>query len=306
MAKRFFIFVIAAALGLQACGTPGNEVLAVIDGHKITKKEFRLKTGLYGLKTVGEDEIKGFLNLLINDYVILEQAQKDGIKVTQAELDREIGSFVPGFSESEIKKTLKKQGIKYGYWRRDIEEKIIRKKEINFVMKNRIKIEENDLKDFFWTNILEFRKLKQIRARQIVLDSEEKAKEVVKLAREGMDFAALAKKYSTASEAEEGGDMGYFSPGDMPAFINEAVAGLKKGDISTIVKSPYGWHIFRIEDIAEAETPIFEKARAEVLDRYFDMKKDEYFGVWMEDLRKKTDIKINEENLKKFIKEAVL
>jgi foldase protein PrsA len=306
MGSRLFICVIAAALVFQACGTPGNEVLATVNGHNITKKEFRLKTGLYGLKTAGEDEIKGFLNLLINDYVILEQAKKDGMQVTRAELDQEIGSFVPGFSEPEIKKALKKQGIKYGYWRRDIEEKIIRKKEINFVMKNRIKIEENDLKDYFWTNILEFRKIKRIRARQIVLDSEEKAKEVVKLAREGLDFAGLAKKYSTTSEAEEGGDLGYFSPGDMPGFINDAVAGLKKGDISTIVKSPYGWHIFRIEDVAEAETPVFEKARAEVLDRYFDMKKDEYFGVWMESLRKKAIIKINEENLKKFVKEAVL
>jgi parvulin-like peptidyl-prolyl isomerase len=305
MNRKLLSLVIAAAFVMQSCGTSGSEILALVNGRRITKKEFTQKAGLYGLKISGEEEIKGFLNLLINDTVILDQAQKDGMKVTGAELAQEIGSFVPGFSEKEIRKSLKKQGIKYSYWLRDIEEKITRKKEIVFVMKNRIKIEENDLKDYFWTNILDFRKQKKIRARQIVLDSEDKAKEVVKLAREGIDFAGLAKKYSTTSEAEDGGDMGYFSPGEMPGFINDAIAGLKKGDISTIVRSAYGWHIFKIEDITEASTPVFEEARAEVLERYFDAKKDEYFGAWMEELRKKANIRINEENLKKFVKEAV-
>jgi parvulin-like peptidyl-prolyl isomerase len=127
---------------------------------------------------------------------------------------------------------------------------------------------------------------------------------VVKYAREGQDFAALAKKYSTTSEAEAGGDLGYFSASEMPAFMTDAVSGLKKGEISTIVKSPYGWHIFRVEDIAEAQTPKFEDVRNEVYDRYFEEKKDEYFSSWMEGLRKKADIKINEENLKDFVKEA--
>lgn len=303
MKFRACILGLFAAVLFWSCGTPRSEILAGVQGHEITKKEFRLKAGLYGLKAGSAEEVEGFLNLLINDYVILEQAKKDKMKLTRQELDREISSFVPGYAEKEIKKSLKKQGIKYAYWRRDIEEKIIRKKEISFVMKSRIKTEENDLKDFFWTNILEFRRLKKIWARQIVFDNEEKAREVVKLAREGRDFAVLAKKYSLSSEAEEGGDMGYFSPGDMPGFINEALLGLKKGDISTIVKSPYGWHIFKVEDISDAETPDFEEVRGEVLERYFDQKKDEYFGVWMEELRKKTDIRINEENLKNFIKE---
>jgi foldase protein PrsA len=303
--KKYLLVVLAAVAVLQACGTPGKEVLASVNGRNITRKEFRQKAGLYGLKIAGEDEAKGFLNLLVNDRIILEQAKKDGVKLTGSELEQEVGIFVPGFSTKDVKKALKKQGIKYGFWLRDIEQKIIRKKEINYVMKNRIKTEENDLKDFFWSNILEFRKLRKIRARQIVFDSEEKAKEVVKLAREGVDFGGLAKKYGMTSEAEDGGDMGYFSPGDMPGFINDAVLGLKKGDISTIVKSPYGWHIFRIEDITEAQTPKFEEVRGEVLERYFDIKKDEYFETWMEELRKKTEIKINSENLKMFIKEEL-
>lgn len=297
--------LIAAALVLCGCGSQGGEILAEINGHKITAREFRLKAGLYGLKITGEDAARQFLNLLVNDFIIIEQAKKDGIKAARAELESEMQGFVPGFSEKEIRKALKKQGIRYGYWLRDIEEKIVRKKEINHVMKARISIEERDLKDYFWSNILEFRRVRKIRARQIVLDSEEKAKETVKLAREGLDFAGLAKKHSVTSEAEEGGDLGYFAPNDMPGFINDAVAGLKPGDISTIVKSPYGWHIFKVEDIAAAETPKFEDVREEVLESYFNVKKDEYFGVWMEELRKKAAIKINEENLKKFVKEEL-
>lgn len=281
-----------------SCGLSKKDVLAVVNKRAITKKEFLLKSGLYGLKISGEAEVKDLLNLLINDRLVLEQAGRDRIKVTGEELKQEVDNFVPGFSVKEIKKALKKQGIKYGYWLRDIEEKVIMKKEINHVMKRRITIDDGQLKDYFWSNILEFRRLKKIRARQIVLDSEEKAREVVKYAREGQDFPALAKKYSVTSEAEDGGDLGYFARNDMPAFINDGIAGLKKGEISIIVKSPYGWHIFKVEDIAEAQTPKFEEVRNEVYERYYDEKKDEYFGAWMEELRSRADIKIFEENLK--------
>jgi parvulin-like peptidyl-prolyl isomerase len=303
-AGQAVILILAVLAG--SCGPSKNYVLAVVDRHPITRHEFVLKSGLYGISVTGGPEAKDFINLLINDYLVLEQARRDNVKVSNAELKQEIENFVPGFSEREIKKALKKQGVRYSDWFGDIEEKVLRKKEINFVMKDRIKADEAALKDYFWTNILEFRKVRKIFARQIVLDSEDRAKEVVKYAREGQDFAALAKKYSVTSEAEDGGSLGYFTPGDMPAFINDAVFGLKKGDISTIVKSPYGWHIFKVEDIAEAQTPKFEEVRDEVYDLYFEQKKDEYFGGWMQELRKKADIKINQGMVDKMLKEAGL
>ena len=171
-------------------------------------------------------------------------------------------------------------------------------------MKENIEIKESDLKDYFWTNILEFRNPKKIKARQIVLNDETKAKEVIGYVREGMDFAELARKYSTTSEAEAGGDLGYFSKNELPSFITDVVFNLKEGETSGIVKSPYGWHIFKCEEIINAKTPKFEEVKDEVYVKYFEQKKDEYIQTWLEDLRKNSKIEIYYDNIKLLVQEA--
>ncbi|HRU40199.1 MAG TPA: peptidylprolyl isomerase, partial [Candidatus Goldiibacteriota bacterium] len=286
-----------------SCGNKGSETLAEVDSQRITAEDFMLKAKLYGLSVRNEKEAERFLNLIINDLVLLQLAKREKINVERIELENEIGKFIPGYDRDEIRKSLLQQGMKYSSWEQDIKDKIIRKKVIEQSLKNRIKIDETDLRDFYWSNILEFRVVRKVRARQIVLDSEEKAREVVMLAREGRDFSELARKYSVSSEAEDGGDLGYFAPNDMPNFISSVVFKMKKGDISTIIKSSYGWHIFKVEDVTEARTLSFDEVKDEVYDKCFESKKDEYFGVWMEELRKKSKIRIYEERLKNIIQE---
>jgi parvulin-like peptidyl-prolyl isomerase len=300
---KYFILLFLINL-FFSCYPNKDELLAIVNTQKIYKKEFIYKSVLYGINIKSEEDAKNFINLLINDHLILEQAKKDNIKITDEEFQKELENFVLDFSEKEIKKQLKKQGIKYGDWLKDIKEKIIRKKALNNIVRKKIEIKENDLRDYFWTNILEFRNPKRVKARQIVLNDEEKAKEVIGYVREGKDFAELAKKYSTTSDAESGGDLGYFSKNELPSFITEITFSLKKGETSGIVKSPYGWHIFKCEDIMEAKTPKFEEVRDEVYQKYFEQKKDEYIETWLEDIRKNSKIKIYNDNLKLLIQEA--
>lgn len=301
--KKQSALIIFLCLFFTGC-TDKKELLAIVDKQRIYKSEFIYKSILYGVKINNEEDARNFINLLINDRLILKQAKLNKIKITEDEFAEEMENFVPNFSKKEIKKQLKQQGIKYNNWINDIKEKIIRKKELNNVMKKKIEISENELKDYFWTNILEFRTPKKINARQIVLNDEEKAKEVVDYVREGQDFADLAKKYSTTSEAEAGGDLGYFSKNELPSFITDVVFNLKKGQISGIVKSPYGWHIFKCEDIIEARTPQFEEVKDEVYKKCFEQKKDEYIETWLEDIRKNSKIEIYNENIKLLVQEV--
>ena len=275
--------------------------LAVIEKHTITSGEFKLKAKLYGLNAVTGKEAVEFLNLLINDYLVLDQAKKLGISFTNEEMLQELEAFAPDYGSVETKKALKEAGIKHSSWLRDIKEKILRKKTILAVMKDRIKIDPAEVKDFYWSNIVDFRTHKKVRVRQIVSDSGEKAKQVQQHIMRGEAFETLAAKYSITSDSKNGGDLGYFSEGDMPGFISEVVFKMKKGSVSGIVKSPYGWHIFLCEDIQEAQTPGYEEVKQEVFDRYYNEKKDEYFKAWMEDLRKQFKITVHEGNIEKMV-----
>ncbi|MCE5299276.1 MAG: peptidylprolyl isomerase [Spirochaetia bacterium] len=291
--ERFFPAVLLAVFICAACGGPGaEETLAVINGNPVTRQQFNLKAKLYGLtvNTPGEEE--QFLNLLINDMLVLEQAKKMNIRLSGEQMRAEMENFAPDYDTKETKKALKDAGIRYGEWKKDLKEKIIRKKVIETAMSGKINIRPDEVRDFYWTNILEFRTIKRARARQIVLNTEEKAKEVQQELMRGGDFAALAEKYSVTSEAKLGGDLGYFGEKEMPVFITSVVFSMKKGEISPVVRSPYGWHILKCEDIQEADTPKFEQVRQEAYDRYYEQKKEEYFNAWMEELREAARIEI--------------
>jgi len=305
--KAFFaVFCSFALLFASGCGTGFGKKeipLARVDKYTITDWQAGLKAKLYNLTINNEDDAEKLLNMLINNYLILEQAKRDNISVNSKELDEEIKNFVPDSSMPDIKKTLKSAGIKYGDWKHDINDKLLIKKEINFVVKANVKIKEEELKDYFWVHILDYRRADRVHVRQILVDSEEKAKAILENIKSGVDFATLAQKYSTASEAKNGGDLGYFSRSEMPAFITNAVFALKKGEVSGVVKSDYGYHIFKCDDIQKADTPKFEEVRDEVYQTYFELKKDEFFSGWMEELRKNAKIEIIKENLKEFIQE---
>ncbi len=306
--KRFFCpFLAALLLVCGGCGkrffTPEKEILAEVNGRLITKKDIERRAKLYDIKITDSGELEKFLNLVINDYLIIDEAKKDGISITKDELREEMEKFVPGYSPREIKKVLRKGDVSYRYWLQDVKEKILRKKEINHAMRKMINMDDDRIKDYFWTNIIHFRRVRKVRARQVVVESREKAEKLLEKIKKGADFSEIAGEHSVTAGAEKGGDLGFVRKRDLPGFMAREIFKMKEGSVSHVVKSPYGYHIFKCEDIALAETPEYEEVREEVYDRYFKEKKDRYFSDWMEDVRRGAEIKIYDDNLKEIFKE---
>lgn len=99
-------------------------------------------------------------------------------------------------------------------------------------------------------------------ARHILLKTEEEAKTVIAELDSGSDFAELAKKKSTGPSAKDGGNLGWFNPGQMVPPFSQAVAQMKKGTYSkTPVKTQFGWHVIKLEDTRKPEPPKFEDVK---------------------------------------------
>lgn len=106
---------------------------------------------------------------------------------------------------------------------------------------------------------------KEVRARHILVDSESKAKDLAKQAKDGADFAKLAAKNSIGPSAQRGGDLGYFTQGEMVKPFSDVAFKLKKGAVSaTPVKTQFGWHIIKVEDVRTRKVPPFEKVEAQM------------------------------------------
>jgi len=115
---------------------------------------------------------------------------------------------------------------------------------------------------------------------------------VMDLLQTGTDFATVAREKSTAPEAESGGDLGYFAMGDMPAEFN-VVFGLPKGGVSGIVKSPYGFHIFKLEDTRRAGRIGFDEAYKDIVEKLHREKEDVRYKAWLKELRSRTKFEVN-------------
>jgi len=137
-------------------------------------------------------------------------------------------------------------------------------------------IPDQEISHYYEDNIEMFKQKKQVKARHILFkldgdakeEGEKKVREKAIMVREkalkGEDFEGLAKEYSEGPSSEEGGDLGYFSAGQMVKPFEEAAFKLKKGEISDLVRTPFGYHIIKAEDIKEARTKSLEEGREQI------------------------------------------
>jgi peptidyl-prolyl cis-trans isomerase C len=102
----------------------------------------------------------------------------------------------------------------------------------------------------------------EIRARHILVDSKEKASELYDKIAGGADFAQLAKDNSNdPGSKDQGGDLGFFSRGQMVPQFEAAAFALKKGEVGQPFETQFGWHIVRLDERRERAAPTFEAVK---------------------------------------------
>ncbi len=102
--------------------------------------------------------------------------------------------------------------------------------------------------------------VEEIRARHILLENEEAAREIIAELDEGADFAELAQEQSTGPSSAQGGDLGYFTGEQMVPSFTEAAFALEPGSYtSDPVQTEFGWHVILVEDKRPKDPPGFEQ-----------------------------------------------
>jgi peptidyl-prolyl cis-trans isomerase C len=128
---------------------------------------------------------------------------------------------------------------------------------------------------------------KEYHARHILVEKEDDAKAIITKLKGGAKFEELAKQSKDTGSAANGGDLDWASPVSFVKPFSDAMVALKKGQVTdTPVKSQFGYHVIRLDDVRDAKIPAFEEVKPQIAEQLQQQKLQAY----QMDLRKKAKI----------------
>ncbi|MBD3917134.1 peptidylprolyl isomerase [Paenibacillus sp. PR3] len=254
---------------------------ASVNGVKISKADL-YDTLVKGGN--GESAVEG----LITYELVNQEAQKKGITVTDADLNRELDVIKKSMGSEEAFQQALQQ---YKMTEADLHPDLLEQAQLRKLLSDQIKITDEDIKSYYDENKASFSTEEQVRASHILVATKEEADAIEKQLKDGADFAALAKEKSldTGSKAN-GGDLDFFSKGNMVQEFESAAFSLKVGEVSEPVKSEYGYHIIKVTDRKEASSPTLEEKKADITDTLTSQKIYTLSQTLISDLRSQAKI----------------
>jgi parvulin-like peptidyl-prolyl isomerase len=291
----------------------GGGVVATVNGDKIPRAVFDAQferqyqqydqMGMASLATL-EMLRWNVLDGLIQRQLLLASAKQQGVEVSRRDLNKEMDRI--------IAETIKSRGATQNREYRRLVENSVRGEADNIrndmmiqrlqqTVESQIKATDEDVRNSY----------KEVRARHILIrvdptgkaglpddKAKQKAEEILAKLKGGGDFAALAKEFSDDKvSAEKGGDLGYFGAGQMPAFEKAAFA-LKPGAMSGIVKTPYGYHIIKVEDERYNLPKDFDQKKADYRKQYVQQQGARVWQELMRTLRSQAKVEIKDPELR--------
>lgn len=266
-----FILVVVAACSNGESG----DAVAKVDGDKITKDELQELL----LETHGEEALAS----LIEEKLIALEVKKQKIEISDKEVDEELEVFIEqSGGEEAFLATLEQNGIS----EKDFKENIIQFLSLRKLIEPRIDITDEEIKELFEQQKEALAEPEQVEASHILVEDEKTAKEVAQKLKDGGDFVALAKEYSTdTSNAENGGELGFFTREAMVPEFSEAAFALEPDTISDPVQSEHGFHIIHVTDKKAAKEANFEDKKEELKEAIFEQKLQTEYGAWLEEIK---------------------
>lgn len=162
-----------------------------------------------------------------------------------------------------------------------------------------VSVSDEEVSAYFKANRDQFDRPEQVRARQIVVADEAEGQEVLGILRQERPFAEVAAEYSLSPDAKQGGDLGFFSRGEMPPEFDAIVFDLPVKRLSDLVKSEYGYHIFLVEEKRKAKRLNKKEASDEIRAILEGRKKEEVYLAWLQDMRARAVISVDWAQLEK-------
>jgi peptidyl-prolyl cis-trans isomerase SurA len=252
-------------------------------GYSVEKK----KAAIQQLK-------KQLLDALIDRSLTQQEAKRYQITVSESEIDNAVENVKrsKSLSQEDLEKAMAREGIAFDDYRDNLKKQILQSKLINHAVKSKVIITESEIKKQYKANAKKYKGTRKYLLRNILMTDEAQIKEVKAKLDQKKEFISLAKKYSMASNASDGGELGLFDINNFSQSIKDRILQLKKGGYTDIISTPQGFQVFYVQDIVMDGGKTFEQAHDEISNALYRIQVDEKYKTWFESLKKKAAIKI--------------
>ncbi|MBW1980560.1 MAG: peptidylprolyl isomerase [Deltaproteobacteria bacterium] len=246
------------------------------------------------------------LENMIDERLAQQEISRLKITVSEAEIDQAVDKIrrENHMSQAALEAQLRKEGKTIEELRETIKSNLKRSRLINLQVRRKTVITDEQIDKYYKAHLQEFQEKARQRLQDIFLplspemSAQERsqvlaqAHHILQQLKQGQDFAALARRYSRGPGAAEGGELGYFSKGELDPVIEEAIKDLGPGDLSPVIETSRGVHIIRIVEVDRTAAKSLDEVRDRIRAKLYREEMNRKFRQWLKGLRERSYIKI--------------
>lgn len=271
MKKKLLIAMLASTMVLGACGNQANDknadtkveekasdvkeldkgTVAIVNGDKISKDSYKEEMSFYGAMLASRQNLKNsIVQMMVQDKLISDDMKANKLEVSDKDVNESFLNSVKQFGgQEQFDKMLDDYNMDVEKFKETVKKDLMYQKHKEWFEKEH-PVTDEEIKQYYEDNKDQFSKRD---TSHILVDDEKTAKEIKEKLDKGEDFAALAKEYSKdTANADNGGNLGEFSKGQMVKEFEDAAFALKEGEISEPIKTQFGYHIIKINKVSDS------------------------------------------------------
>jgi len=291
---------VALALVVMACGetTQDDPVIVEIGDHWVTLSQFQdyVSNIVDEQIPLAQGKVKAeLLNQFIEEKLLLLAADEEGIEVDPSEMDAIAEADESALEGPSVPES---GGAQRARARMDLESHLRVRRLIDGKVLNGVRVAEEEIAAHYEMNRAYYKLPEAVEISQILVETEGEANEIRELLEtQPKKFEELARERSIGPDAVRDGYMGTFRRGELPPSFETEVFALRKGRLSGVVRTDFGFHVFRVNDVRGSRDLSLEEVTDTIRIELLRFKSDEAMALFLDELKRRYPVKVHIETL---------
>lgn len=299
---HFFCLIFLFCILFPSCGIfekPKEDVVITVGSTEITEDELirEIKKITFEMGITDQEVKQGIrvlVDKIIDNFLILEYGKEKGVTLSGAELESAINQIKKDYPDDVFKEVLLQNYIEYNEWIEWLKRDLLLTKIVNSVLIDQPTVKFQEAKDYYESHRKDFERPEMVELAQIVLSTKDQADMVLAQLSDGEDMEELAKKYSITPEGKDGGLLGWIEKGSLQETIENKIFPLPLNTVSEIIKTSYGYHIFKVLERRSAGIRTLSESMTEIEERLSIEKKEQFYQKWITGLRGRLGVRVDQ------------